>query len=65
MAHLDIREEFIERIIHKYVHVLSCLSHVRLFETLWTVAHQAPLSMGFRRQCYWDGLLFPKSMKTH
>ena len=27
--------------------------------TLWTVAHQAPLSMGFPRQEYWRGLLFP------
>ena len=26
---------------------------------LWTVAHQAPLSMGFSRQEYWNGLLFP------
>ena len=25
----------------------------------WTVAHQAPLSMGFPRQEYWNGLLFP------
>ena len=32
------------------VHVLSCFSRVRLFATLWTVAHQAPLSMGFSRQ---------------
>ena len=37
-------------------HVLSCLSHVRLFATLWTVAHQAPLSTGFSRQEYWSGL---------
>ena len=35
------------------------LSHVRLFETLWTVSHQAPLSMGFSRQEYWSGLPFP------
>ena len=28
-------------------------------ETLWTVAHQAPLSMGFPRQEYCSGLLFP------
>ena len=34
----------------------SC--RVRLFETPWTVAHQAPLSMGFFRQEYWSGLLF-------
>ena len=30
-----------------------------LFVTPWTVAHQAPLSMGFPRQEYWSGLLFP------
>ena len=29
------------------------------FETLWTVAHQAPLSMGFSRQEHWSGLPFP------
>ena len=39
--------------------VLSCFSGVRLFATLWTVAHQAPLSMGFFRQEYWSGLPFP------
>ena len=32
------------------------LSHVRLFATLWTIARQAPLSMGFSRQEYWNGL---------
>ena len=29
--------------------------------TPWTVAHQAPLSMGFSRQEYWSGLPFPSS----
>ena len=33
--------------------------HVRLFVTAWTVAHQAPLSMGFFRQGHWSGLPFP------
>ena len=33
-------------------------SHVLLFDTLWTVAHLAPLSMGFSRQGYWRGLPF-------
>ena len=27
--------------------------------TIWTVAHQAPLSIGFSRQEYWSGLPFP------
>ena len=35
---------------------LSCVWH---FETPWTVAHQAPLSMEFSRQEYWSGLPFP------
>ena len=39
--------------------MLSHFSHVRLFVTLWTVAHQAPLSMGFSRQEYWSGLPCP------
>ena len=34
------------------------LSHVRFFATPWTVAHQAPLSMGFSRQEYWSGFPF-------
>ena len=34
-------------------------SVVRLFVTLWTVAHQAPLSIGFSRLEYWSGLPFP------
>ena len=34
-------------------------SVVRLLETPWTVACQAPLSMGFARQEYWSGLPFP------
>ena len=38
------------------VHAQS-LSHVRLFATPWTVARQAPLSMGFSRQEYWSGLI--------
>ena len=35
------------------------LSLVLLFATPWTVARQAPLSMGFSRQQYWSGLPFP------
>ena len=32
------------------------LSHVRLFATPWTIAHQTPVSMGFSGQEYWSGL---------
>ena len=39
--------------------MLSHFSCVQLFATLWTVACQAPLSMGFSRQEYWGGLRFP------
>ena len=35
---------------------LSHFNCVQLFATLWTVAHRAPLSMGFSRQKYWSGL---------
>ena len=38
---------------------VKSLSHVRLFATPWTVALQAPPSMGFSRQEYWSGLPFP------
>ena len=37
-------------------HVLSCFSRVRLFATLWTIAHQVPLSMELPRPEYWSGL---------
>ena len=39
--------------------MLSLFSRVRLFVTLWSVAHQAPLSMGFSRQEHWSGLPCP------
>ena len=36
--------------------ILGRFSHVQLFATLWTVAHQSPLSMVFSRQEYWNRL---------
>ena len=45
--------------MEQYNAMLSRFSHVRLCATLWTVAHQASLSMGFSRQEYWSGLPFP------
>ena len=57
--------KFKERILklfklrYQYACVLSCFSHARLFATLWTVACQAPLSMGFSRQAYCSGLPCP------
>ena len=61
------------RCIHLFIHItdvdwkptyyacsmLSCFSGVWLFATLWTIAHQAPLSVGFSRQEYWRGLPCP------
>ena len=41
---------------HSSVLLLSC---AQLFAMVWTVALQAPLSMGFFRQEYWSGLPFP------
>ena len=38
---------------------VKSLTRVRLFATPWTIAHQAPLSMGFSRQEYWSELPFP------
>ena len=38
--------------------VLQSLSHIRHFETPWTVACQAPVSVKFSRQEYWSGLCF-------
>ena len=39
--------------------LLSSFSHIQIFATPWTAAHQAPLSMGFSRQEYWSELPFP------
>ena len=36
--------------------VPSCSTHLRFFVTLWTLALQGPLPMGFSRQEYWSGL---------
>ena len=43
-------------------YLLSC---VQLFATPWTMAHQAPLSMGFSRQEYWSGVPFPPPGDLH
>ena len=51
---------FIVQLSHPYMKVkVKSLSRVRLFATPWTVAYQAPPSMGFSRQEYWSGLPFP------
>ena len=48
-----------EALYNLCMYVCYSHSHVQLFEILWTVACQAPLSMGFSRQEHWSGLPFP------
>ena len=45
--------------------LLSHFSRVWLFVTLWTIAHQVSLFMGFSRQEYWNGLLCPPPRDLH
>ena len=42
-----------------YMQNVKLLSHIRLFTTPWTVAYEAPPSMGFSRQEYWSGMPLP------
>ena len=54
---------FIHSSIREHLDSMSCvcaklLQLCRLFVTLWSVACQAPLSMGFSQQEYWSGLLY-------
>ena len=46
---------------HAWMHAISLFSLVQIFETLWIVAHQTPLSMGFSRQEYCTG--FPSLLQ--
>ena len=46
-------------VLHLFAVVVSSLSCFQLFVTPWTVACQAPLSVGFYRPEYWSGLPFP------
>ena len=49
----------LETPLHIRVCMLSRFSRVQLFVTLWTIARQALLSMGFSRQEHWSGFPFP------
>ena len=44
---------------------VKSLSHVQLLVTPWTVAHQAPPSMGFSRQEYWSGVPLPSPRQEY
>ena len=48
-----------EQVIVMIVEHECLLNRVQLFATLWTIACQALLSMGFLRQKYWSGVPFP------
>ena len=43
---------------------VKSLSHARFFATPWTAAYQAPPSMGFSRQEYWNGVPLPSPMSA-
>ena len=58
--------EFPQTVVEKTIYDITSksnsarmLSYVRFFVALWTVACQVPVSMGFPRQEYWNGLPFP------
>ena len=46
-------------VVNSQSKLVKSLSRVQLVATLWSVAHQAPLSMKLSRQEYWNGLPFP------
>ena len=56
---LEILSEILKGIVKSFIIYACMLGRFQLFVTVWTVACQAPLSMGFSRQEYWSGLPFP------
>ena len=52
-------DKWIKKYGAKVVVIVLVLSHVQVFVTVWTLACQISLSMGFPRQEYWSGLPFP------
>ena len=52
-------ENINRELLWKWKVKMKALSHVRLFVTPWTAAHQVPLSMGFSRLEYWSVVPFP------
>ena len=56
---LSTAQQYLCHYIFYNVCVLSCFSHVQLFDTPWTVAYEALCPWGFSRQEYWYWLLFP------
>ena len=58
-GHTDFMKLLCRAVVQILLLLLSYFSCVRLFATPWTIAHLAPLSMGFSRQEHWSGLPFP------
>ena len=52
-------------LIEIWQYLCSVAQFSRLFVVLWTIARQAPLSVGFPRQEYWNGALFPTPRDLH
>ena len=59
LSEILMREVSVRKCLSLCVSMVSHYSCAWLFVTLWTLTHQAPLSMGFSRQEYWSGLPFP------
>ena len=51
--------DMVNQLSHFVACVLSHFTCIQPFATLWTVAHQVPLSMGFPREEYWNEVPFP------
>ena len=62
VAESDTTERLHSLTIYVCIYIYISLSRVRLFVTLWTIAHQAPPPMGFSRQEHWSGLPFSSPM---
>ena len=56
---MQVKKQQLEPNMEQQERKIKPLSCVQLFVTPWTVAYQAPPSMGFSRQGYWSGLPFP------
>ena len=50
---------FLKFKLHRQIVKVKSLSRVQFFAKPWTVAYQAPPSMGFSRQEYWSGIPYP------
>ena len=56
---MQVKKQQLEPDMEQQERKVKPLSHVQLFVTPWSVAYQAPPSMGFSRQWYWSGSPFP------